>query len=207
MKKLITAGLLAFALVFISITSDAQDWVARHAMSPATYQSEFNTWNGKGYRLTSLTGYTKSGQELYAAIWKKQSGAAWAARHGMSAAQYQTAFTDFAGKGYRPVSISGYAVGGQAKFAAIWDKSTGPAWAAKHNMTAAAYQAAFTDFASKGYRIRYVSGYVINGTEYFAAIWDKSRGTVAAKHNMTAAQYQAAFTDYTNLGCQAWYCG
>ncbi len=195
--KKITTVLL---LLFITNAVFAQ-FVARHAMSPAQYQTEFNNWSSKGYRVTSLCGYTKGGQELYAAIWNKISGPAWAAKHGMSAAAYQTAFTEMSNQGYRLQSISGYAVGGQAKFAAVWDKSSGGAWTAKHNMTAVQYQQAFNENGDKGYRLQYLSGYVVNGTEYFAAIWEKkSGGAMVVKHNMTAAQYQQAFNDNTSQG-------
>jgi CubicO group peptidase (beta-lactamase class C family) len=195
-KKIITVLLL----LFFTNTIFAQ-YVARHAMTPAQYQTEFNNWLSKGYRVTSLSGYTKAGQELYTAIWEKKAGPAWAAKHGLSAAAYQTAFTEMSNQGYRLQTISGYAVGGQAKFAAVWDKSSGGAWAAKHNMTAAQYQQAFNENSDKGYRLQYVSGYVINGTEYFAAIWEKKSGpAMAAKHNMTATQYQQAFNENTSKG-------
>jgi CubicO group peptidase (beta-lactamase class C family) len=175
--------------------------VARHLMTPAQYQSEFNDLSRQGYRVTSLSGYTKDGKERYAAIWKKTAGPAWAARHGMTATQYQQAFDEMLKSGYRLKIISGYNVGGQAKFAAVWDKSSGGAWAARHNMTAAQYQQAFNENSEKGYRLQYVSGYVVGGTEYFAAIWEKTAGPAwIARHNMTAAQYQQNFNDFGSQG-------
>ncbi|MBC7872735.1 MAG: hypothetical protein H7Y01_01995, partial [Ferruginibacter sp.] len=176
-------------------------FVARHAMTSAQYQTEFNNWTSKGYRVTSLCGYTRGGQELYAAIWNKTAGPAWAAKHGLTGAEYQASFNEMSNNGYRLICISGYGVGNQAKFSALWDKSGGGAWAAKHNMTAAQYQQAFDDYGKQGYRLQYVSGYVVGGTEYFAAIWEKkSGGAMAVKHNMTAAQYQQAFNEFTGQG-------
>ncbi len=200
MKILQKIGAVLLPLLFASNILFAQVQ-ARHAMTPSQYQTAFNEWSAKGYRLTSLSGYTKNGQELYAAIWKKTAGPAWVTRHGLSSAAYQTAFTEMSNKGYRLISISGYAVGGQPKFAAVWDKSTGGAWLAKHNMNATQYQQAFDENSKNGYRIQYVSGYVVNGVENFAAIWEKtSGGALAAKHNMTASQYQQAFNQFTNDG-------
>jgi CubicO group peptidase (beta-lactamase class C family) len=200
MKNLFKKTLVAFWLFFATGSMFGQ-WAARHGMTPAQYQKEFNNLTEKGYRVTSLSGYTKGGQELYAAIWNKVSGPAWAARHGMSAADYQVDFNDKSGKGYRLVCLSGFAVGNQAKFAAVWDKRAGGAWTAKHNMTAAQYQKAFDDYNKEGYTLQQVSGYVVNGVEYFAAFWEKKAGGAwVAKHNMTAAQYQDAFTDLTNKG-------
>lgn len=201
MKMLTKKGLPVIISLLITTTLFANAWVAKHAMSSAQYQSEFSNWSAKGYRLISLSGYTSNGQELYAAIWSKVSGPVWTARHGLTSAAYQDAFTEMANNGYRLQIISGYGVGNQAKFAAVWDKNTGGAWTAKHNMTAAQYQDAFDDYNKQGYRLQYLSGYVVNGTEYFAAIWEKKTGgTIVARHNLTASQYQQAFNEFAGQG-------
>ncbi|NHN24656.1 beta-lactamase family protein [Flavobacterium jejuense] len=199
MKQLLKKEILVAALLFITGTVFSQ-FVARHAMSPSQYQTEFNNLNAKGYRVTSLSGYTSNGKELYAAIWNKVAGPAWSARHGMSATDYQKDFNDKVSKGYRLVCLSGYAVGNQAKFAAVWDKSSGGAWKAKHNMTASDYQKAFNDYSRSGYQLQQVSGYVINGKEYFAAFWEKKSGSIIARHNLNSADYQKAFNDFTSKG-------
>jgi CubicO group peptidase (beta-lactamase class C family) len=197
--KVISASITMFLLQAEHLF--AEPWVARHGLSPSQYQSEFNNWSSKGYRIVSLSGYTSKGQELYAALWSKVSGTAWTARHGLSSEAYQAAFTEMANNGYRLQIISGYSVGNQARFAAVWDKSTGGAWAAKHNMTAAQYQQAFDDHNKEGYRIQHLSGYVVNGTEYFAAIWEKKTGgAMVVRHNLTASQYQQAFNEFSGQG-------
>ena len=199
MKNLIKKEILVLLVLFITGTMFSQ-FVARHAMTPAQYQTEFNSLNAKGYRVTSLSGYTSNGKELYAAIWNKVAGPAWSARHGMSATDYQKDFNDKIKNGYRLVCLSGYAVGNQAKFAAVWDKGSGGAWKAKHNMTAANYQKTYDDYSKLGYQLQQVSGYVVNGVEYFAAFWEKKSGSIIARHNLTAAAYQKAFNDFTSKG-------
>ncbi len=175
--------------------------VARHGLTPAQYQELFTDLAGKGYRLKAVSGYTSNGQERYAALWTKTSGPPWAARHGMSSAQYQAAFSDYGRRGYRLVYVSGYAVNDQPRLAAIWEKASGPAWTARHNLTAAQYQQAFDDLTSKGYRLRHVSGYTVKGQDLYAAIWEKSKGPAwVARHRMTASQYQRAFEQYARQG-------
>lgn len=94
----------------------------------------------------------------------------------MTSAVYQSTFNTLVGRGYRLRCVSGYESNGQALYAAIWDKSSGPAWQAHHDMNSTAYQNEFNQLVSQGYRLRWVSGYVVNGTDLYAAIWDKSSG-------------------------------
>jgi hypothetical protein len=134
-------------------------WVARHGMTSAQYQQEFDKYGKEGYRLVHVSGYGVSGKAHYAAIWEKKSGPAWAARHGMTSAQYQEEFDKYGQQGYRLVQVSGYNVGGQAYFAAIWEKASGPAWVARHGMASGLYQFEFDKLVQQGYRLILVSGY------------------------------------------------
>ncbi len=179
----------------------ALEWEARHGLTAAQYQGVFTDLVSKGYRLKVVSGYTSGWQERYAALWLKTAGPEWAARHGMSSADYQAAFNDFLRKGFRLVYVCGYAVGTQPRFAAIWEKAPGPDWVARHGLTAAQYQGVFTDLVNKGYRLRHVSGYTVNAQDFYAAIWDKSAGPAwVARHGLSAAQYQQAFNEFTGQG-------
>jgi len=127
----------------------------------------------QGYRLVHVNGYTAGGQDRYAAIWEKSAGPAWVARHGLSSAQYQQAFDDMAKQGYRLIDVSGYAAGNEARYAAIWEKSTGPVWMARHGLTAAQYQQTFNDLGKQGFRLVHVAGYSVGSQDLYAALWQK----------------------------------
>jgi hypothetical protein len=111
-----------------------------------------------------------NGQDRYVAIWEKSPSPGWVSRHGMTAAQYQTEFDKFLNQGYRLVHISGYAVGNDPRYAALWDKSSGPAWVARHGLTSAQYQSEFDKLVKQGYRLVHVSGYGIGNQDFYAAI-------------------------------------
>src|SRR5438034_447136 len=100
--------------------------------------------------------------------------AQWQARHNLTPAQYQTTFDELFKQGYRMIHVSGYSSGGSAHFAAIWEKSSGPAWQAKNNLTFDQYQQAFTSLSSQGYRLKDISGYNVGGTDLYAAILEKT---------------------------------
>jgi hypothetical protein len=55
----------------------------------------------------------------FGAIWR-QLPLAWAGRHGLSPAEYQTEFEKWSGQGYRLHRVRGY--GDSGRFAAIWVK-------------------------------------------------------------------------------------
>lgn len=123
------------------------------------------------------------------------NAAEWAARHGLTSAEYQAAFTDFSNKGFRLTSISGYDSNG-ARYAAIWKKQAGPAWAARHGLNSDQYQAEFNSLGGQGYRLTYINGYAVAGQARYAAIWEKRGGAaMRARHGLTAQQYQAAVTE------------
>lgn len=192
---------ICFLLFAIVQNVTAEDWIAKHAMSPAGYQEEYNKMKSKGLRLASITGYTKNGEELYAAIWNKKAGPDLLSHHGMPCEIYQKKVEEYRKLGYKVKSVSGYSVNGSAKFAVIWEKNARAPWEEKHDMIGDEYQAAVNSFDKQGYRINFVNGYVVNGKEMFAAVWEKTTGNEQiARHNLTAAKYQDAFNEYTAKG-------
>jgi CubicO group peptidase (beta-lactamase class C family) len=194
------------ALVALAMATGLADrveaqWEARHGLTPAQYQSTFNELSQQGYRLKCVSGYVSGGSERYEALWVKAAGPAWQARHGMSSADYQKAFDAFAKQGYRLTWVSAHEAGGQLRYEGIWEKTTGPAWQARHGMTASQYQQAFEDFAKQGYRLIHVYGYSDAGSARYAAIWEKSPGPAyEARHGLSAGAFQAAFNDFTRQG-------
>ena len=171
-------------------------WVSHHGMTSAQYQSAFNQYTNQGYRLTLVNGYTVNDQDRYVAIWEQKPGPAWVAHHGMTSDQYQSLFNYYVRSGFRLTHVSGYAVKDQARYAAIWEKESGPAWVARHGMTSAQYQSEFDAYTAQGYRLTHVSPYDVGGVDFYAAIWEKTAGPAwVARHRMTSSVYQAEFID------------
>lgn len=189
------AGSVRYAALFQKTSGPA--WVARHALSGDSYQQAFDGYAKQGYRLVYVDGYEVSGKPQYAAIWEKSSGPATVARHGLSSAQYQKAFDDYAKQGYRLVHVDGYAGAGVAQYAGIWEKSAGPATVARHGLTGAEYQKAFDDLGKQGYRVKLVSGYRAGNQDNYAAIWEKTSGLpMSARHGVPLKFYQNVFDNH-----------
>lgn len=195
------ASTLIISMVTLSSTSAiGAQWAARHGLTSTQYQQAFTRYVNKGYRLTSVSGYVSAGKVRYAALWTKKSGPAWAARHGLTASQYQSAFTRFTKLGYRLTFVNGVGVGNKAHYAAIWQKKSGPAWAARHGLTASQYQQAVNDMSKKGYGLSHVSAFSVKGSPRFAAIFHKGGAAWAARHGLTSSAYQKAFNSFAKKG-------
>jgi len=122
-------------------------------------------------------------------------------RHGLSTSQYQSAFDELVGKGYRLRQVSGYTVGGRTRYAGIWAKETGPLWTARYGLPAADYQNLFDDFTKQGYRLTYVSGYEVHGAVRYTAIWEQRTGPrYGARHGMTSEEYQQTYDYHVRQG-------
>ncbi len=171
-------------------------WQARHGISPADYQQVVVDLDKQGYRPIHVSVFTISEQQFFSAIWEQQRGLPWIARHDLTSAQYQQLFDELSGQGWRLRCVSGYDVGGEARYACIWDRYAGPSWAARHGLDAVGYQQAFNELGERGFRLIQVVGYPVRGSPRFAAIWEQSPGHAwKARHGIRAADYQREFND------------
>jgi hypothetical protein len=171
--------------------SDGPAWEARHELTEAEYQTTSDTMGARGYTLRNLSGYAVRGEARYAAIWEQSDGPERQARHGLTPAQYQAAFDQFAAQGFRLVQVSGYRVNLDVLFAAIWERRSGAAWQARHALTAAEYRHALADLTAQGYRLAWMNAYSQGGRARYAAIWEQAPGPAwQSMHGLDPARYQ-----------------
>jgi hypothetical protein len=64
----------------------------------------------------------------------------YAARHGLSSAQYQTEVTKFHKDDFKLTYVDDYNVNGTIRFAALWEKGNTATLIARHNLTSQQYQ-------------------------------------------------------------------
>lgn len=127
---------------------------------------------------------------------RTQSGYAWVANHGLDGDAYQAEFDALTSQGYRLLRLSGYSVYGQDYYASIWDQSPGPAWVGMHRVRGSDYQAQFDALTSDGFRPVDISGYELDGTDYYTAIFDQSDAPGwTARHGVPGGDYQAVFDE------------
>lgn len=139
--------------------------------------------------------------DLFMASFEKTGGPGWQARHGLDSTQQQALFDDLSAKGWREMCVSGYADGNAPRFASLWHKAAGPAWASRRGLSGAEYQAQVNDWVQHGYRPLWLTAYNIGGQEKFGAIFTKEpAGPWDARHGLTHAAYQAKFDEMAGKG-------
>lgn len=141
-------------------------------------------------------------------IWPEATAPTWyppgwaeIARHGIPQHEYQTEFEKIWKSGYRPVWVDGYDVNGDTFFNVIFRPNDGTAWAARHGLTAGAYQTLFDTLTGQGFRPVHIESYLSGGSIRYAPIFVKSGGPVfAAYHGRTAEDHQNQFNTLTADG-------
>ena len=107
------------------------------------------------------------------------------AYHGVSGAVHQQRFDSLSRQGYRMISVSVYGDRSSPLYAAVWVQRGGPAWAAVHGLSAAAYQAKFDELTAAGHVAVRVSATGSRVDPVFAAIFEKRpAGTSRARHGL-----------------------
>jgi murein DD-endopeptidase MepM/ murein hydrolase activator NlpD len=119
------------------------------------------------------------------------------AKHKVSAASYQSVFTDITAAGYRPVWVDGYEVNGEVFYNAVFRPADRVRWIARHGLTHTDYQAQF-DNLPDGYRPWQVESFLFNGSVCYAVIFTKEEGPKwIAYHGKTEAEHVALFNLHT----------
>ena len=184
---------------------DSQSYSARHNLSSAGYQKEFETQAAKGYRPVSVSGYTVGGEVKFAAAWLLDTPAHYTANHGITAAQYQKEFDAARRRQEMPLALQGFDTPAGIEYTATFVPDEGGAFETHHGLTADQYQALFNKIGKNGYWPAAISAYPAKDGTHFAVVFVKnSNVTFTARHGMTAEQYQEEFDRQNKLGLRPW---
>ena len=150
---------------------------ARHDLSAANYQAEFDQHQQDGYNLIWVDGHSDGSSSRYAAIWSRFAGSARRARHNLPIEDYQGVFDEYKAIGFRIAHFSAHHVGSQTLVAAIWIKEDGYNPDSRHNMTECELQNELERQAWNDYRPICIAGYVYKGETRYAGVWVKNART------------------------------
>ncbi len=169
--------------------------VARHDMTPAQYQDEYNNWVKKnGYRLQQIDNYNDNGKLKIAAIFIKKPGqpGQQPAYHAASPEDHQKMFEDYGSKGFVPVNVSVTSMNGKRYYSAFYEKRNVGKAVLKSFLTQEEYQDLFDDMKKKSYEQVYINAYHHDGKTRFSAIWYQNAGykSYSATRKSSSDSYQ-----------------
>jgi len=174
----------------------APAWEMYHNLTEPQYQSKVDEMSRRGYQPVFVDGFNVGTTVYFVAIFEPATSA-WEARHHMTSGGYQNEVDNWVNiKGYRIRQVSGYELNGEPYYAAIFDKSPGPAWVARHDMSVQGYQDEFDFWGSRGYQPVAVDGFFVGNTEYFTAIWHQKNDRYGGRHEVAVGDYQNIVNDF-----------
>ncbi|MFC4584471.1 hypothetical protein [Sphaerisporangium corydalis] len=176
-------------------------WLALHGLTPDRFQQKFDELKGQGFRLVQFSGYSLGNEERFAAMFEQQSGPPQRPVYGLTSDQYQQKFDELSSQGFRLVQFSGYSLGSQERFAAMFEQQSGPPQRPVYGLTSDQYQQKFDELSSQGFRLVQFSGYSLGSQERFAAIFQQQDGPPwLAFHGLTPDRFQQKFDELKGQG-------
>lgn len=190
--------------------ADGPELEARYDLTTKQFEKAATELKGAGFRPVDVCGYEVNGAARFAGVWEKapKDAPARELRGDLSADDYRKLYADLTKNEFRPLRVTGYAVGKETRYATVWEKEpkNGPAWHTRRDLTAAQYQDEFDAQVALKRRPIHVVGYTIDGEERFAAVWEAATGMGgAARHNMDQEALEQAATNLKAQGYRPLY--
>lgn len=194
--------------VFACIYHDNYDdrgWWAVWRYDSEQFDTSFAEYRAQ-YRMTDIEVFTEmtTGTEdlRYSGVWvENKENLRWACRWNLSSDQWNTEFAKYKNDGYRPIDIEVYIYGGEVYFAAVWvENQARRTWEMVWGQSHEQYQAKFNQMVDKTFRPVDMESYVIDGTMYYAGIWESDeRGDAwSARWNLSATEYDEKSDEFIN---------
>src|SRR5262245_12697230 len=171
-------------------------WQARPQIAAAEFPAAVETLKKDGYRPRTISPYAVDGAEHYASLWTRDGGPEWQARYGLSRDDYQKSLEALIKDGYRMTWIGIHEMGGQPRYASIYERTVGPAWRVQSGLTAGELQKLIDEVARGGMRPAHLYGYARGGGANFAVIFEKSDTIRIAKYDLTRNELQRVGEEY-----------
>lgn len=189
----------SYPIAVTPVISGAQ--VARFKIPEALYQAEFDHFLASGYRPIWIDGYEFQGETFFNVVFEQGWDYSWAANHHLTVDQYTTTLNYWNSAGWWPSHVETYLLGGEIRYAALFEASPAPSWALYHDVSVSTHQGLFDSLINQGYIPKEISLLVVNGEYHVTARYDTEPvGGWYAAAGMSHGDYQQTFDDATNAG-------
>lgn len=177
------------------------------ALNSAQYQTDSDSMSSQGFFPVLVDAWTVNGADRFAAIWTDSEGKsipAWVTRHGITPTAFQAEHLKWTNQGYCIRCLSGYALGTEARYTALWRECPGAASNAtvlKYASTPGQYQTQLDTMTAQGYRVSLVNGYAVDNAAYYDSIFTLGSGPDwFVVYGMNAVNFQAKLEDMNKQG-------
>jgi hypothetical protein len=157
----------------LSLASAARH-VAKLAGNPAS-----NGQTGQRFLEMLIHEDEARGIEYAAMIWIAAPDTAWFAASSLTATAYGMNNVSLKKRGFRLRRVSAFDTRGGVRYAAIWERASGPDWHSRHGMSLDEFRGACAEMAGSGNRMTHVDARV-----GYAAVWEK--GDASSQQILTA---------------------
>lgn len=183
-------------------------WELRQNLTSEAFEKEHKDLTEKGYVPTQIGAAVvgKDKELRFLAVWEKRDeNPTRECRHDLTAKQIEKAIAERKEKGFRVVEVSGYEVGGEARFAVIWEKEAkdAPVYEVHTVLTSDEYRTLYPKLSNQGFRPLRLTGYQVGKETRYATIWEKAAKDAPAWHvrrDLTKDQYQDEFDGQSAQG-------
>jgi len=196
-----TGGATYYASTWVANPAK-QDWAATHGHTFAQFGPRFEELKAAGYRMERVSGWLDAGEPRYASVWTPNpTKRNWLAHLRMTHAEYQQKVDQYDAQGYRLISVDGYEMGGQARYAAVWLHDPDVQYRAVHGLAGPAYQNWFEQAGKDGFRLTDKDVYTVGGVVRFAAIATRDGGpAIRSFSNWNFYTYQPKWAEQRDAG-------
>lgn len=127
---------------------------------------------------------------------------AWYAYRDLNSSTFSRRFDELSSKSFRMIDVDAYSVSGGIRYAMVWQRNDGRAWAEHRDMTSTQYHRRWEDYKNRGYRPTDIEAYKVGSKMRYAGIWVENRENVewSSWRNMTGKKYGERFTEMSNKG-------
>jgi len=126
----------------------------------------------------------------------------WYAYRDLSSSTFSRHFQNLSDKGYRMIDVDAYSVSGNVRYAMVWQRNDGRAWAERRDMTSDQYNQRWKEYRDRGFRPTDVEAYQVGSKMRYAGIWIENRENIkwSSWRNMKAEKYGERFEEMSRKG-------
>jgi hypothetical protein len=182
--------------------SQSWNWFASYDLTQSQLTSLMNSNTSQGWYISHLDVYTVNGTPYFTAIWEEKAVLSeYKVHYDLTSSQMQSLLSSYPAQDYKAKTISGYTVNGEARYAAIWQK-TNVYTIAKHDLTLNNFTT--HDFLYShdwGYKLIHLDTYKVGSSIRYAAVWLKSSSFLVKRELfMDASELNTKSNINGNLG-------